>query len=325
MLNFQQQTQQFELFLQDQKKGLIRAEPANLYEPCDHMLEIGGKRIRPAVCLMAAELFETEVSPSAYWSAAAVELFHNFTLVHDDIMDEAPLRRGKQTVHKKYSTTAAILSGDVLNILAYQCIQNVATEHISDILTIFNRTAIEVCEGQQYDMDFEQQATVAREDYIEMIKLKTAVLLAASMKMGAICANASPVQAQLIYDFGLNLGIAFQLQDDYLDSFGTEAAVGKQIGGDIQANKKTILAIEAMLKADHDTREELIRLKDIKGAEKLDRTLTIFKELGVDNTCKNAIEHYTQKSLDALQRLDVATERKRPFSELLQFLMNREY
>lgn len=325
MLNFQQQAQQFEFFLQDQRKGLIGSEPANLYEPCDYMLQIGGKRIRPAVCLMAAELFGTEVSRSAYWSAAAVELFHNFTLVHDDIMDEAPLRRGQQTVHKKYNVTTAILSGDVLNILAYKCIQNVAAEHISGILALFNQTAIEVCEGQQYDMDFEQRPTVAREDYIEMIRLKTAVLLAASMKMGAICANASPAQAQLVYDFGLNLGIAFQLQDDHLDSFGTEAAVGKQIGGDIQANKKTILAIEAMLKADPDTREELSRLEGLKGEEKLDRTLAIYRTLGVDIACKNAIEHYTQKSLSALRQLDVPEERKRPFNELLQFLMNREH
>lgn len=325
MLQFKQQAEQFELFLQNAKTNqLFKANPKNLYDPCEYMLSIGGKRVRPSVCLMAAELFTDEIPESAYWSAVAVEMFHNFTLVHDDIMDQAPLRRGKTTVYKKYNTTAAILSGDVLNILAYQSIQNVAPKFLLDILTLFNKTAIEVCEGQQFDMDFENQNEVSKSEYIKMIRLKTAVLLAASMQMGAICANASESQAQLVYNFGLNLGIAFQLQDDYLDSFGTEAAVGKQIGGDIQANKKTILAIEASLLANADQKATLAALSSQSGAEKLQKTLKIFKTLGVDTICQQSIELYTQKALNALQQLDIDASRKSPFEALLNDLMSRK-
>lgn len=326
MLNFKEQAGQFELFLQKQQKnGLFKNAPQNLYDPCNYMLSLGGKRIRPSVCLMAAELFGATVTDDVYWSAMAVELFHNFTLVHDDIMDEAPLRRGKATVYKQYNTTAAILSGDVMNIYAYRCLQYVQPTFLPEVLALFNQTAIEVCEGQQYDMDFEQKDIVAEADYIEMIRLKTAVLLAASMQMGGICAGASKEQAEMIYNFGLNLGIAFQLQDDYLDSFGTEAAVGKQIGGDIQANKKTFLAINALAAADESTTAELAQLKDIKGEEKLNKTLHIYQKLGVDITCKKAIELYTNKALEALDRIAVPQERKQAFTELVNFLMNRNF
>lgn len=326
MLNFKEQAGQFELFLQKQQEnGLFKGAPQNLYDPCNYMLSLGGKRIRPAVCLMAAELFGETITENVYWSAMAVELFHNFTLVHDDIMDEAPLRRGKATVYKQYNTTAAILSGDVMSIYAYRCLQYVQPGFLPAVLALFNQTAIEVCEGQQYDMDFEQRDTVAEADYIEMIRLKTAVLLAASMQMGSICAGASKEQAEMIYNFGLNLGIAFQLQDDYLDSFGTEAAVGKQIGGDIQANKKTFLAINALAAADEMTTAELSQLKDIKGEEKLSKTLSIYQKLGVDITCKKAIELYTNKALEALDRIAVPQERKQAFTELVNFLMNRNF
>lgn len=326
MLNFKEQAGQFELFLQQQQeKGLFKGAPQNLYDPCNYMLQLGGKRIRPAVCLMAAELFKKDINEDVYWSALAVELFHNFTLVHDDIMDEAPLRRGKATVYKQYNTTAAILSGDVMNIYAYRCLQYIGPAQLPAVLSLFNKTAIEVCEGQQYDMDFEQKDIVAEADYIEMIRLKTAVLLAASMQMGALCAGAPEEQAKLIYAFGLNLGIAFQLQDDFLDSFGTEAAVGKQIGGDIQANKKTFLAIKALEAADATTAMELSHLKDIKGAEKLSKTLDIYQKLGVDAACKKAIEQYTNKALHALEKVDVPQERKQAFTDLLNFLMNRNF
>ncbi len=326
MLNFKEQAGQFELFLQQQqKKGLFKGAPQNLYDPCNYMLQLGGKRIRPAVCLMAAELFKAGINEDVYWSALAVELFHNFTLVHDDIMDAAPLRRGKATVYKQYNTTAAILSGDVMNIYAYRCLQYIQPAYLPALLGLFNKTAIEVCEGQQYDMDFEQQDIVAEADYIEMIRLKTAVLLAASMQMGALCADASEEQAEMIYNFGLNLGIAFQLQDDYLDSFGTEAAVGKQIGGDIQANKQTFLAIKALAAADEMTTIELAQLKNIKGEEKLSKTLGIYKKLEVDTTCKKAIEEYTNKAVEALEKVDVPQERKQAFTDLLNFLMNRNF
>lgn len=326
MLNFKEQASQFELFLQkQQEKGLFKGGPQNLYDPCNYMLSLGGKRIRPSVCLMAAELFSETITEDVYWSAMAVELFHNFTLVHDDIMDEAPLRRGKATVYKQYNTTAAILSGDVMNIYAYRCLQYVQPVYLPSVLALFNQTAIEVCEGQQYDMDFEQKDMVAEADYIEMIRLKTAVLLAASMQMGAVCAGASAKQAEMIYHFGLNLGIAFQLQDDYLDSFGTESAVGKQIGGDIQANKKTFLAINALAAADEITRTELAELKEIKGEEKLSKTLSIYQKLGVDTSCKKAIAFYTHKALEALNGISVAQERKQAFTELVNFLMHRNF
>lgn len=326
MLNFKEQAEQFEYFLKKQEeKGLFKGTPQNLYDPCHYMLQLGGKRIRPSVCLMAAALFSETVTEDVYWSAMAVELFHNFTLVHDDIMDEAPLRRGKPTVYKQYNTTAAILSGDVMNIYAYRCLQYVNAAHLPAVLSLFNQTAIEVCEGQQYDMDFEQQDVVAEQDYIEMIRLKTAVLLAASMQMGAICAQATQEQATRIYEFGLNLGIAFQLQDDYLDSFGTEEAVGKQIGGDIQANKKTFLAINAQAKADEGMAIELSRLKELKGEDKLNGMLHIYQQLGVDATCKQAIELYTNKALEALELISVPAERKQPFVQLLNFLMNRNF
>jgi geranylgeranyl diphosphate synthase type II len=324
MVNYKLYAELFESFLNKQVQVQLQtAEPKNLYDPCVYMLQIGGKRIRPTTCLMAAALFDTSINEDTFWAAAAVELFHNFTLVHDDIMDGAPLRRGKETVYKKYSVTTAILSGDVLNILAYQCLQKVNNSNLQALLHLFNKTAIEVCEGQQYDMDFEQRDDVALAQYIEMIKLKTAVLLAASMKMGAICNGASEEQAQLLYQFGLNLGIAFQLQDDYLDSFGTQAAIGKQIGGDIQANKKTFLTIAAKASPRKSTFSQA-ELQTLSGDEKVAATLDWYRETEADKSCKEAIEAYTKRSLAALHKLNVTPERKLPFADLVTFLMNRE-
>ncbi|HRP90403.1 MAG TPA: polyprenyl synthetase family protein [Edaphocola sp.] len=323
MLDFKQQAELFENFLEEKGKSFFNKQPLSLYEPCVYMLSIGGKRIRPAVCLMAASLFNNDQNEQVVWTALAVELFHNFTLIHDDIMDKAPLRRGKTTVYKKYNDTTAILSGDIMNIYAYACLQNLKPEVLAKVLPAFNKAAIEVCEGQQKDMDFETMKIVKKEEYIEMIKLKTAVLLAASMQMGALCAGANEKQAQYIYDFGINLGIAFQLQDDYLDSFGTTKSIGKQIGGDILADKKTFLAIETLEKANS---EQLALLNaDQTEKEKIENTLDIYKILKVDESCKNAIESYTNKALEALEAIDVPKEHKDPFVDLLNYLMHRNH
>ncbi|NDC41840.1 MAG: polyprenyl synthetase family protein, partial [Chitinophagia bacterium] len=216
-------------------------QPASLYEPCSYFSQMGGKRIRPVLCLMASELYG-DITIDAWHGATAVELFHNFSLIHDDIMDKAPLRRGKATVHEKYGLVTGILSGDVMNIYAYDALCKIDT-NLKHILETFNRTAIEVCEGQQLDMDFEARETVSIEEYLHMITLKTSVLLAASLKIGALTAGALPDNAERLYEFGKNLGIAFQLQDDYLDAYGDPERSGKQKGGDILADKKTFLSI----------------------------------------------------------------------------------
>src|SRR5690606_3137333 len=216
----------------------FHSQPDNLYEPCGYLLKLGGKRVRPILCLMANELF-SPIQEQTWSAATAIELFHNFTLIHDDIMDKAPLRRGKETVHHKFGMTAGILSGDVLCIYAYDALSKVHSEKFNAIFSLFNQTAIEVCEGQQLDMDFEKSDLVSEEDYLHMIKLKTSVLLAASLKIGAIIGGASQNDAQKLYEFGINLGLSFQLMDDYLDAFGDAKKLGKQIGGDILSDKKT--------------------------------------------------------------------------------------
>ncbi|HTO15927.1 MAG TPA: polyprenyl synthetase family protein [Edaphocola sp.] len=323
MLDFRQQAEEFEKFLQEQTSSFFKKEPQTLYEPCTYMLSIGGKRIRPAVCLMSSALFDNSNNTNAYWTALAVELFHNFTLIHDDIMDNAPLRRGKTTVYKKYNEPTAILSGDLMSIYAYTCLQNTTPEILAKILPVFNKTAIEVCEGQQKDMDFETMEIVSKADYLNMIQLKTAVLLAASMKMGALCSGTSEDQANLIYDFGINLGVAFQLQDDYLDSFGESASIGKQIGGDILADKKTFLAIDAFEKADQNQKK--ILAFDGHETDKVKEIQDLYRTLKTDENCKQAIEDYTNKAMIALNSIKVSSEKKKPFIDLLDFLMIRNH
>lgn len=322
MQSFKQHALAFETFLQEQ--NIFARKPANLYEPCAYILSIGGKRIRPAVCLMAADMFG-HPGEDALWAAATVELFHNFTLIHDDIMDQAPLRRGQVTVHEKYGTTTGILSGDVMNIMAYQCLEQVQPQFLHPLLSLFNRTAIEVCEGQQLDMDFEQIEQVSEADYIHMIGHKTAVLLACSMKIGAIISGVDTEDAELIYAFGKNLGIAFQLQDDYLDTFGDPERVGKQIGGDILANKKTFLAITAMHKADAAQKTALQALAHSHSDTKVKDTIALFHALGVAGSCKAAIQQYTDKANEALAQINVPAEQKLAFRDLVAFLITRDY
>lgn len=297
--------------------------PNNLYDPCRYLLQAGGKRIRPAVCLMANELFGP-IAADAYHVAMAVELFHNFTLIHDDIMDRAPLRRGMPTVHMKYGATAAILSGDVMNIFAYRYLDRLTPEKMPSILKIFNRTAIQVCEGQQWDMDFEKKNEVTIHEYLKMIELKTAVLLACSLQSGALLAGAEEEDQQYLYEFGLALGLAFQLQDDYLDTFGAEALIGKQPGGDIIANKKTILLINCQEVVGINDR--LVLEQQLQGsAENKVKVITdMYLNNGVDKYCQNLVNQYSVKSFDYLDKVKAPAVRKQPLKDLAMLLLNRD-
>lgn len=301
-----------------QQGGLFAEAPENLYEPCNYLLRIGGKRIRPVLCLMAAELFGN-IPEDAWKAATAIELFHNFTLIHDDIMDKAPLRRGQPTIHHKYGLTAGILSGDVMCIAAYQQMCAVRMQ-LPLVLQVFNKTAIEVCEGQQLDMDFETRGDVSVDDYLRMIELKTSVLLAASLKMGALIGGATEGAGDKLYTFGKNLGIAFQLQDDYLDAFGDSAVTGKQAGGDILANKKTFLTLFAHA---HSASPE-DKVSEMP-TDKIERVLRLYKETGADAACRDAIQHYSTRAFDCLEEAAVLSKRKEPLQALAQSLLQRQY
>lgn len=296
----------------------------NLYEPCRYLLNAGGKRIRPALCLMAAEMFGG-VNEDVFHAAMAVELFHNFTLIHDDIMDKAPLRRGKPTVHAKYGLTTGILSGDIMGIFSYQSLGMVSPKHLPEIFAIFNKTAIEVCEGQQWDMDFENQDKVAIDEYLKMIELKTSVLLAASLKMGAILSGASEQDAQYLYEFGKNMGIAFQLQDDYLDTFGSEEKIGKKPGGDIRANKKTFLMLKSRELANEEALMQMDTILAQEDDSKVDYVRNLFLELSIDEHSKEIINQYSDKSFDYLDRISLPAERKAYLKSLAEWLLNRQY
>lgn len=298
--------------------------PSTLYDPCDYFLGLGGKRIRPVMCLMGNELFG-EIIPDAYHVATAIELFHNFTLVHDDIMDKAPLRRGMLTVHTKYDEPTALLSGDVMMIQAYEYINKVKTNCIHRILALFNKTAAQVCEGQQIDMDFEKKESVDLNEYIEMIGLKTSVLMAASLQMGAILGGAGDGNARHLYEFGLNLGIAFQVQDDYLDAFGDPEKFGKQVGGDIVSNKKTFLMIHALNVASDSQKEELQNLMTENGDDKVEKVLAIYRSCGVDEWAKRLKEKYISEAFQHLEDIAVLSARKKPLKELSSFLVQRDF
>src|SRR5215831_3649638 len=253
MQSFELLSQKFSLHFD---KPHFPAEPSSLYAPNEYFLKLGGKRIRPVLCLMGNELFD-DINPDAWEVATAIELFHNFTLIHDDIMDKAPLRRGEETVHVKFGDNTALLAGDVMLVAAYECLNKINLSYLHSIIGLFNKTAGQVCEGQQLDMDFEKTEHVSLEDYLRMIELKTSVLLAASLKFGSILGGASQRNQNLLYEFGKKLGIAFQVQDDYLDAFGDPKKFGKQTGGDIQANKKTFLLVQAMSIASDTQKKEL--------------------------------------------------------------------
>ena len=299
--------------------------PKELYDPIGYTMKLGGKRIRPTLCLLANQLFQGN-EQIALHLAMAIEVFHNFTLVHDDIMDEAPLRRGKAAVHKKWNRDIAILSGDVMMVMTNKLLCKAQPQHLSAILEIFNQTAIEVCEGQQLDMNFESSSTVSANDYIEMIRLKTAVLLACSLKMGAINANASEKDSSLLYNFGDKIGIAFQIQDDYLDCYANPEDFGKRVGGDIISNKKTFLYLKALEKASDSQRKEIEELtsKEIKEEEKVAKMLAIYNDLNIPDEAKLAMENYYNEAMESMNQISVSAELKQPLIDLAQMLMNRE-
>lgn len=299
-------------------------KPATLYIPGDYFLQLGGKRIRPVMCLMGNELF-ADILPDAYEVATAIELFHNFTLVHDDIMDAAPLRRGMETVHKKYGDSVALLSGDVMLIRAYDYLNKINSGHLHRILHLFNKTAREVCEGQQLDMDFEKQAVVLLEDYLHMITLKTSVLIAASLEMGAILGGASEGNCRHIYEFGLNLGIAFQIQDDYLDAFGNPEKFGKDVGGDIRQNKKTFLLIHALEVATEVQKVQVQQIITENPSDKVEQMLSIFKACNIDAWANELKDKYVQTAYKHLEAIAVTAIRKKPLIGLAEFLIQRDY
>jgi geranylgeranyl diphosphate synthase type II len=298
--------------------------PETLYDPGEYFLTLGGKRIRPVMCLMGNELFDV-INPDAFHVATAIELFHNFTLVHDDIMDKAPLRRGQPTVHARFGEPTALLAGDVMLVLAYNYLNKIKLDYIHRVIDLFNKTAREVCEGQQLDMDFEKTDHVSLENYIHMIELKTSVLLAASLKLGAILGGAGKGNQQHLYEFGKNLGIAFQVQDDYLDAFGDPEKFGKQVGGDIISNKKTFLMIKAREAANGQQRTHLQQLMQEPPKEKVEGVLKIYRECGVDEWAMELKEKYINTALSHLEDIAVISSRKVPLKELAHYLVQREY
>jgi len=297
-------------------------QPASLYEPNEYFLRLGGKRVRPVLCLMGNELFD-EIIPDAWHAATAIELFHNFTLIHDDIMDKAPLRRGKQTVHTKYNDSTALLAGDVMMVKAYEYLNKISSTYLSKVLSLFNKTAIEVCEGQQMDMDYELQNNVSMNDYLRMIELKTSVALAASLKVGALLGGGGERNQNLLYEFGRKLGIAFQVQDDYLDAFGDKNKTGKQVGGDILANKKTFLLIHAMESPSH--KKELEKLLNTNPADKVEKVVCLYKDCEADEWALQLKNKYFDEALNHLEDIAVLSKRKEPLRELALFLVQRDF
>ncbi len=320
-------TKQYQEFFVDYLKEFTTLkEPENLYNPVNYILELGGKRLRPVLTLLSAEIFNTDYK-KALDAALSIEVFHNFSLVHDDIMDDAPLRRGKQTVHEKWDTNTGILSGDAMLIMAYQLFEKYNPNTFQALAKLFSKTALEVCEGQQYDIDFETRDDVIIDEYLKMIEYKTAVLVGAAMKMGAIVANASVEDQNNIYEFGRLLGIAFQLQDDYLDAFGNPETFGKQVGGDIIENKKTVLYLKAIAFLEPSESKQLQQLFSISledNSDKINTAKQFFVESGAADATKNEIEVYTNKAFFVLDKLSVSEEKKTILREFGKSLMIRK-
>ena len=313
------------LFIDNLNKYAVDKEPNNLYEPINYILKLGGKRLRPVLTLMTAEVFGSEAN-LALDAALSVEVFHNFSLIHDDIMDDAPLRRGKQTVHEKWDLNTGILSGDAMLILAYQLFENYDSEKFQSLAKLFSKTALEVCEGQQYDIDFEMRNDVTIPEYLKMIEYKTAVLVGAAMKMGAIVAGASQTDQEGIYDFGRFLGIAFQLQDDYLDAFGNPETFGKQVGGDILENKKTYLYLKT-LELGSELQQNLL-IKTINNDEisddlKVKSIKDLFTDSGASSATQKAVIEFTDKAFKVLATLNISEDKKQVLQLFGEQLMNR--
>lgn len=320
MHSYEELLSQFESFF-DQHQ--FPAQPKELYEPCTYLLHIGGKRIRPLLCLMCHELF-APLNSDVWNTATAIELFHNFTLMHDDIMDKSPLRRGFATVHEKYGMETAILSGDVLNIFSYVHLNKINAQQIHSAIDLFNKTAIEICEGQQLDMNFEKMESISTIDYMHMIKLKTSVLLGASAKLGAMLGGATDGCSQVLYQFGIQLGLAFQIKDDYLDTYGDTTYTGKKIGGDIMCNKKTLLMARAYELADATEKKTLQELALRNDDNKIYETIALFNKLGIPAYIENEIAHHTKLAFDLLEKTPVISKRKIHLHQLATFLLHRK-
>lgn len=301
--------------------------PVSLYEPIRYVLSMGGKRIRPVLMLLSYNLFK-EDPETILMPACALETYHNYTLLHDDLMDNADLRRGHETVHKKWNANTAILSGDSMLVLAYQRMQQCSSDKMAEVLALFTETALEIGEGQEYDMAFEHRDDVSEEEYIEMIRLKTSVLLACALKIGAILAGASKEDADNLYRFGEQIGLAFQLQDDFLDVYGDTRVFGKAIGGDITSNKKTFMLINAL---NHANEEQRRQLESWIGATKFDRdekvaaVTRLYNEIGIDRMAQDKIAYYFEQSRKYLQAVSVDESRKAELAAYAQRMMNRQY
>ncbi len=322
MLSIEKYQEEFVEFL---NKYSTLKEPQNLYQPIDYILNLGGKRLRPVLTLMTTDIFGEDYK-KGFDAALAVEVFHNFSLIHDDIMDDAPIRRGQETVHEKWDLNTGILSGDAMLIMAYQLFENYDNEVFKNLAKLFSKTALEVCEGQQYDIDFETRDDVTIPEYLKMIEYKTAVLVGAAMKMGAIVAKASKEDQNSIYEFGKNLGVAFQLQDDYLDAFGDSDTFGKQIGGDIIENKKTYLYLKALEFSEDDERyqlEDLFSINPKDNSDKIETVKQLFFSSGSSEETKKAIEEYTNKAFSVLETINISADKKAVLKQFGEQLMKR--
>lgn len=302
-------------------------QPTSLYEPVRYVLSIGGKRMRPVLMLLAYNLFKDNPQ-SILNQACALETYHNYTLLHDDLMDNADLRRGHETVHKRWNANTAILSGDSMLVLAFQQMAQCPEDKLKAVLDLFTETALEIGEGQQYDMDFEHRMDVREDEYIEMIRLKTSVLLACALKMGALLADASADDANLLYTLGEQIGLAFQLQDDFLDVYGDTKVFGKAIGGDIVSNKKTFMLINAFLRANEQQRAELhrwVEATEFDEQEKIAAVTRLYNEIGIDTLAQERIDHYFKQGLACLEAVKIDAERKEQLTAYVYKLMKRNY
>ena len=304
------------------EQTIYDGSPSELYEPMNYMIQLGGKRLRPVTTLLATQLFSGDIAKTIP-AAKAIEVFHNFTLIHDDIMDKAPLRRGRETVHEKWNENIAILSGDTLLIKVYNHFLEGNYNNLSQILKVFNQTAIEVCEGQQLDMNFETREDVTIDEYINMIRLKTSVLVGGSFKIGALVANANDCDADLIYEFGVNLGIAFQLRDDYLDCFGDPEKFGKQVGGDIISNKKTFMMLKALEIDNTGYLQNKIKEKEFNSGEKVDSVKSLYKKLKVDKLAFDLMDEFYQKAIYSLNQIELPENAKDEIMRFAKDLMKR--
>lgn len=301
-------------------------QPYSLFEPIKYIMEDGGKRLRPVLTLLAYNLYRDDIE-KALKSAIGIEIFHNYTLLHDDVMDDAELRRGRQTVHKKWNSNVAILSGDAAAITAYKYIENCEDKYLRQVIDGFNQVAMDVCKGQQYDMEFETRDDVSEEEYIHMIYLKTSVLIAGSMRHGALIAGAPEHEYKALYDFGGYLGLVFQLQDDYLDVYGEVEEFGKKIGGDILCNKKTYLLIKALELAGEEDKallKEWLKKEKFNPVEKIKEVTGIYERAGIQKMVKAKIDAYLDKSRLALEKIDVPEERKVFFNEMIDYIGGRK-